>query len=51
MVQVINTNIFKDNTLGYAKVPEMNSVNFYMMFSKNKTGAELKRIVDAELKR
>ncbi len=46
----INTNILKDNTLGYAKVPEMNSVNFYMMFSKNKTGAELKRIVDEGIK-
>lgn len=46
----INTNILEDKSIGYAKVPEMDSVNFYMMFSKNKTGAELKRIIDEEIK-
>lgn len=46
----IEENILADPDLGYGRVPEMKSVDFYMMFTKNEVGKELKRVVDNEIR-
>ncbi len=48
---ILNRDILSDKSLGYMRVPDMKPVNFHMMFTRNETGLELKRIVDAGLRK
>lgn len=48
---ILNRDILSDKSLGCMRVPDMKPVYFHMMFTRNETGLELKRIVDAGLRK
>ena len=45
----ITENVLDNPDLAYVKVPGMKTVEFYMMFTKNEVGLELKKVVDKGL--